>query len=139
MNRTARSISNRRSRSSRNAHSAANVARIEHIESEIALKPEPYRRPCGDRLGAYRIGDRAQAGTNVSVCLRIDSSISNRRSRSSRNLVGQLDDRHMEHIESEIALKPEHQTKMTEFARGAYRIGDRAQAGTRKPVEPAHR
>ena len=80
---------------------------LEHIESEIALKPE--LRMCANvrEKRAYRIGDRAQAGTRSDTVPPPCGSISNRRSRSSRN-TGQLDPTAPdEHIESEIALKPE--------------------------------
>ena len=101
------SISNRRSRSSRNAAVVAVLVAIEHIESEIALKPEQRGLRADAGHGAYRIGDRAQAGTKLLQLLKLEMSISNRRSRSSRNVIRAIASSGHEHIESEIALKPE--------------------------------
>ena len=128
------SISNRRSRSSRNEFHAQPAQLDEHIESEIALKPERNSHGSAARSGAYRIGDRAQAGTNVSAIRVICESISNRRSRSSRNEAPRDAIPRREHIESEIALKPEQETESADESAGAYRIGDRAQAGTTRPI-----
>ena len=124
------SISNRRSRSSRNEKRVYLLSHTEHIESEIALKPErnEFLHLCAHR--AYRIGDRAQAGTQTAPAGFTLSSISNRRSRSSRNRARGWPERAPEHIESEIALKPEHGDREVHRLRRAYRIGDRAQAGT---------
>ena len=146
------SISNRRSRSSRNGSAPYPLVAAEHIESEIALKPERNSLGGLQFFGAYRIGDRAQAGTCVWPCGLRELSISNRRSRSSRNqcehtvcLVWSISNRRSrssrngfyavgvelaEHIESEIALKPEHLLGRVIAPLRAYRIGDRAQAGT---------
>ena len=79
----------------------------EHIESEIALKPEHVCGERDDRKRAYRIGDRAQAGTHGFIMELPPESISNRRSRSSRNYSRPTPAAASEHIESEIALKPE--------------------------------
>ena len=103
---------------------------IEHIESEIALKPEPKPRPRVLRFRAYRIGDRAQAGTGRADGRNGLRSISNRRSRSSRNMAIAKSTGCAEHIESEIALKPELYIIHRILPARAYRIGDRAQAGT---------
>ena len=124
------SISNRRSRSSRNVSTRRASCAREHIESEIALKPELLVPRVAPELGAYRIGDRAQAGTGRRAAPGPHRSISNRRSRSSRNRVNARTGACSEHIESEIALKPERAVRGLEGRNGAYRIGDRAQAGT---------
>ena len=126
------SISNRRSRSSRNEFHAQPAQLDEHIESEIALKPERMSLPSASSARAYRIGDRAQAGTKRRVMRFLVGSISNRRSRSSRNRKPRAPMSRLEHIESEIALKPEHTFRRCAHARRAYRIGDRAQAGTQQ-------
>ena len=102
------SISNRRSRSSRNSAPVRPAHPAEHIESEIALKPEPAADTHDQAHGAYRIGDRAQAGTFQALIATASRSISNRRSRSSRNYNASGELVQLEHIESEIALKPEH-------------------------------
>ena len=107
---------------------------MEHIESEIALKPELCCPRCTDAAGAYRIGDRAQAGTGALGDSVLVSSISNRRSRSSRNVTVTEVLRDPEHIESEIALKPERMSLPSASSARAYRIGDRAQAGTKRRV-----
>ena len=125
------SISNRRSRSSRNITQVIEVHGWEHIESEIALKPEHDGRRIPGKYRAYRIGDRAQAGTMSRSILSALLSISNRRSRSSRNEPEVTDAAESEHIESEIALKPEQRGLRADAGHGAYRIGDRAQAGTK--------
>ena len=101
------SISNRRSRSSRNGSAPYPLVAAEHIESEIALKPELMDGYLQEKVRAYRIGDRAQAGTHFSQVRARAESISNRRSRSSRNATVSADSSSSEHIESEIALKPE--------------------------------
>ncbi len=79
----------------------------EHIESEIAIKPERISDSRTPYAGAYRIGDCDQAGTRPHSRARPPRSISNRRLRSSRNSIGQYPVRLFEHIESEIAIKPE--------------------------------
>ena len=127
------SISNRRSRSSRNGRISYSPAGYEHIESEIALKPEPGDGRVDRQARAYRIGDRAQAGTVALSSPPASWSISNRRSRSSRNEVDEPCAVRGEHIESEIALKPERGARRRLRGRRAYRIGDRAQAGTCLP------
>ena len=127
---SAQSISNRRSRSSRNEQGRWEHMGHEHIESEIALKPELRLDKLAHRLGAYRIGDRAQAGTDWRRLPEPRQSISNRRSRSSRNTRVSFSPSAPEHIESEIALKPEPLLDRLVSRLRAYRIGDRAQAGT---------
>ena len=127
------SVSNRRSRSSRNTIVSFTAHTEECIESEIALKPELRSSVGVNGLGVYRIGDRAQAGTAAETTLRGRRSVSNRRSRSSRNTITYTYGKDYECIESEIALKPEHASRAARSSRGVYRIGDRAQAGTHGP------
>ena len=124
------SISNRRPRSSRNTRRAAPQRRLEHIESETALKPEHLVGHLHQSVRAYRIGDRAQAGTFGRPSPPERSSISNRRPRSSRNRPSRAAASTAEHIESETALKPELTAGRYSILARAYRIGDRAQAGT---------
>ena len=125
------SISNRRPRSSRNSSSGDMRGVLEHIESETALKPEQLSIKLILLLRAYRIGDRAQAGTTTISTNSCTASISNRRPRSSRNRIACDAPWTLEHIESETALKPERKRDRRGTGRGAYRIGDRAQAGTK--------
>ncbi len=123
------SVSNRRSRSSRNLVETQRRLIRECIESEIALKPEPT--PAKLNLGrrVYRIGDRAQAGTVWPRSSVAGWSVSNRRSRSSRNRLEGRQHAEFECIESEIALKPEQCHRSSDSRARVYRIGDRAQAG----------